>query len=890
MATRFFEPNERSRCLFTPTSWCNPFNHQMPSGPLDFFCDIEAQWVAVVLPSPEGADGELWDRIFQRIRDVWEDRRIGFQCARVEPAALTEEQPCGACDLVRRAQVVIVDVNGGDPRAASFREMAAASREVSFQLKANSPGPTPIPYKKVILISDGDPGLPPFIERLFDLVDYSGADGEPDLAKLTERMEAIARDPEMFTQEETIVFDEEEVAPPKAPGDPPPATGNEPSRRPEPADEPLPDDAIQILDESPVDRPRTTAQGAPEREFRQAVDMLTETVLGLEERPNPLKRAEELFGAKEYLQALRILEGAGELHDPNLESKRQAQVADCLDALPAREVVSHFFATTSSKNQGRLKLGEWHGGRVAEAQLKLEDIDLRDRFRASSIPLYLFDRLEGSDLQPLYDGLSSGSDPVPAAILLSDQEGDDIPVDLEIARFQEDPRPVHFFVLRLPELKRLIREAGDGLGYFLKRVEDHFNTKTNFYSQGLHRVVSEDGEFFGRTRLVRELVSRLKSGDSFAVLGLRRSGKTSLLRRLERVNQLASHLIVIVDVEAAAPTRIEHLYYYIAKKLRRAVEEKYPPTTFQIDRFPALDLDSYELFTLDPNAPQSDYLRCFTDSLEGLMASLQKSPDLGFEKLMLIFDEIENILPGSPARPDGLEEYRDFLGQIRALNQAQNGFMFAMVGFGPLLLREQASHGAPLFSQIDLLPLGMLSETECNELVETIGRKMKVYYKPESLSEIYQLSGGDPRWTKFLCSEIFKERGSTSGWVSPEDVLAGLARFLRSERTQHRLGGILEALEDLCPLEAQILSCLARKVALGRPAGAEDLRRWLIEEGALGTSATAEGLRRGPGASDGLLVALDRLCDYSLLGRASDDAYRFRIGMLHHWILEDLEG
>jgi hypothetical protein len=67
MRDSFFEPGKRSRCLFTPTLWCEPFKHEEPLGWFDFFCDIIPYTVGVVVPFASGADSQRWDAVYQAV-------------------------------------------------------------------------------------------------------------------------------------------------------------------------------------------------------------------------------------------------------------------------------------------------------------------------------------------------------------------------------------------------------------------------------------------------------------------------------------------------------------------------------------------------------------------------------------------------------------------------------------------------------------------------------------------------------------------------------------------------------------------------------------------------------------------------------------------------------
>src|SRR4051812_35172614 len=316
----FFQPGKPSHCIFSPDLDCDVYQPFSLFAPADFLCKVVPLTVGVILPAPEGDAGKIWDEVYERIAKVWQDRQVGFSCLRCEPEAWAQVKPCDTCALAREAQVVILDLDRGNLRAESFRDMANASATTLQVIKASNPLEL-IPGKLVILISCGPTNLPPHVQRSFHCIDYADENGEPDLDLLTRQMEAIAHDAGLFQEGDVLSLDLSDLDAPAVSAAASPA-------------EPDPEDLIRFLsDAEPV------SSVPPARTER-----------------DPLAEARRLMQSRSYDAALRVLQGAGEVAPADRESWR-ALASTCLGHLSSREIVDTFYG--AARDHGRLSLSAW---------------------------------------------------------------------------------------------------------------------------------------------------------------------------------------------------------------------------------------------------------------------------------------------------------------------------------------------------------------------------------------------------------------------------------------------------------------------------------------------------------------------------------------------------
>jgi hypothetical protein len=848
MSTGFFEPGKRSHCLFTPELWCEPFKYGTPAGFVEFLCNLEPQTVGVILPAPPGEAGEIWNHVYERIAKVWAHRSRGFRCFRVDADGWTQPRPCDACAIARGAQVVIVDVNHGDLRAIGFREMARtaeAALEALHNLQAGQ-----VPRKRVILIGCGPMELPPHYLQVYDCIDYANANGEPDLDLLSTRMQEVAGAMELFELAEPICFFKEELHPEPEEGAGPidPAAA---LRSPDDllagdlAEELSDEDLVRVLD----DLAATVRVKDPPQPARSSGEVLTE--------------AEMLAASQAYAEAVRLLQGLGRFAAPREAHRLRQLAARCLANMNTREVAAAFFGAASPAGPSGLTLSAWGEGTFPRAVLSVGDGALRQQLGAAAVPMVARERLTAADVEELRREPGAGSEPPPrAAILVAAECGE------EAGRLLADwpEGGVRWVEVRRADLQEEPIERPRAVDYLRGRLGERYDRAGDLFVRGTTGVVCGAGSFFGHFQLLAGLEERLRAGQSFGVVGLPRSGRSSLLCQLRLQAAENGHLLVLVDLQRLLSRQPADLYRHVAHAVRQEVQRRYPAGSYPAARYPGLDLDRLELFSLPAGEAAQGLRGRLSDDLIALSSGLRAHADLGFHRLVLLFDEIERILPDRARGADSPAWARDFLDDLRQL--ADREIAIGMAGLAALK-RALATEECPLGGgRVELLPLGALSAAECGEMVRTIGRGMYEYFADDSLAAILRAGGRHPRLTKYLCSAILEARSVAHRLVRCDEVERGIQAFLRTPSLCAKLARTFETCVRCWPDAAQVLPRIAAGKETDEGVGAG----WIGARSRLGTPLDA---------------LLADLASHGLIEPTGSDRFRISIGLLHDWLRQE---
>lgn len=240
-----------------------------------------------------------------------------------------------------------------------------------------------------------------------------------------------------------------------------------------------------------------------------------------------------------------------------------------------------------------------------------------------------------------------------------------------------------------------------------------------------------DSMFFGRERELREITEHVTT-TSYAVIGGRRIGKTSILGRLHRVR---------------LPAVGSQTFHYHCQHL--------PSTEPTHQQF--LEAIAHEwLPELADFTPSS-----FSD----ILAQLR-----GDKSLVFLIDEADRLIPADRAAGWPL------FGELRALAEsARCQFVFA----GERTLREATKSGkSPLFNFANAMPLGCLEFPAVKELVTRPMRQLEIDLTDEAMivQHIWYLTSGHPNVVQRLCQRLIRRLNERRDrCLTPDDVEAVIA-------------------------------------------------------------------------------------------------------------------
>ncbi len=295
--------------------------------------------------------------------------------------------------------------------------------------------------------------------------------------------------------------------------------------------------------------------------------------------------------------------------------------------------------------------------------------------------------------------------------------------------------------------------------------------------------------FFGRQILLQSLMDDVHSRRVPGVFGLRKTGKTSILKRLGQLlsdSEDPKFIFVLRDLESL-PSLPREVVRPLLLELHADI----------LNQLRENDLRTRELAEIDDPGD----LLAFKRSLQTLL----RKADPSFQ-LVVALDEVEYLCP-----PDRMEvetpetqEIPQFFGVLRSLLQETENFTFVFAGLASATIEAGTLFGRhnPLFSWAKPYYVPPFMPEEATQLLRELGRRMGIRWQINAEDEVYVQTGGHPYLLRDLASAVTRslplnaaQRQVTRGDVTrrvPEwkrtvagnisEILAHVERYYPSER------------------------------------------------------------------------------------------------------------
>ena len=140
-------------------------------------------------------------------------------------------------------------------------------------------------------------------------------------------------------------------------------------------------------------------------------------------------------------------------------------------------------------------------------------------------------------------------------------------------------------------------------------------------------------------------------------------------------------------------------------------------------------------------------------------------------KIVLMLDEVERLLPSGLGKP-GFQGFFDFFSYFRGMSQQTKDLTMIVTAANPSI-QEAAqfdNRDNPVFTYFKETYLKLLTEQECTQMINTLGRGMGIKFAPTVCSSIYTLTDGHPFITRMFCSYISDTHHDRPLTVAPEMV------------------------------------------------------------------------------------------------------------------------
>lgn len=274
----------------------------------------------------------------------------------------------------------------------------------------------------------------------------------------------------------------------------------------------------------------------------------------------------------------------------------------------------------------------------------------------------------------------------------------------------------------------------------------------------MREPVARAFSFFGRESLLDLLLSRISDGQPIGIFGLRKMGKSSLLRVLSK---RAPFPVAVVSLQTGRP--LEELFNHILGEWGSRVGELYRINW----RPPKIDMAS----------PANSFIKAMQDLHEHIETN-ESSGRLG-----IFFDEIEGLTPRRDGSGPALSRYLSVMSAIRGIIEEGGRLSLVVSGLDRSVNHINSWNGEqnPVFNFFQEIYLPPLEEDDCKYMVCNIGDQISLSYEPQCLDEIYHLSGGHPFLARQICSLLYRRRGRKSGYVKLEELPPAVKEFIYDE-------------------------------------------------------------------------------------------------------------
>lgn len=252
--------------------------------------------------------------------------------------------------------------------------------------------------------------------------------------------------------------------------------------------------------------------------------------------------------------------------------------------------------------------------------------------------------------------------------------------------------------------------------------------------------VSDDNHFYGRRAEALTIARQLQLGQIKATLGIRKIGKTSIINRIiDVINLHYDCYVVMIDCskdevwKLSAASMLYSLYRSIGNQIE--LNEKY--------------------ISLIPHI--------FNDEI-GACASFFQSQIATYTKpVIIVFDEIDYITPGSPTGKHWTEEFNVFWRNFRSIYQEslrmKKPISVFISGVSSKWFRIESINGIEN-AALSIVPedyLGPLPHMAAVSMIRSLGRVVGLQFTENTASYISETCCDSPYWIRKACSYIHKK-------------------------------------------------------------------------------------------------------------------------------------
>ena len=331
--------------------------------------------------------------------------------------------------------------------------------------------------------------------------------------------------------------------------------------------------------------------------------------------------------------------------------------------------------------------------------------------------------------------------------------------------------------------------------YFLRNIISEYLGQFDLF--GVSSPITSDKYFFGRDSLVQALITRVHgSNQSAGLFGLRKTGKTSVLKALQRRTEASASLVEYIDCAnpGVHSCRWWQLLENIVIRLVNSCKVNYN-----------------KIININPNYSKSSSGLRFSSDIKEIISFLK------IQRLTILFDEIEFITPelSGAFGQHWDQDFIPFWQTVRSVVQETDGmFNFIVTGVNPASVENPyfGTYQNPIFQLARPHYLEPFDLASVKNMCRTIGRYCGLQFDEQVYAYLQENYGGHPFLIRIACSEVLKENTNKH----PETLVAVTKKSFETVSKQIS-GRISQPFKDIIlsliwwyPEEYELLQILAK--------------------------------------------------------------------------------
>ena len=238
--------------------------------------------------------------------------------------------------------------------------------------------------------------------------------------------------------------------------------------------------------------------------------------------------------------------------------------------------------------------------------------------------------------------------------------------------------------------------------------------------------LNNDLFFFGRSIVLAEHVDAIRRSENRGLFGLRKSGKTSLLFKIQRESERNGLKTIYIDCKLPAIYRLSG------------------------DEF----LDYISIQIAEALAGNIKGWKSGKDGYSNFVKLIKKIPDeVG---VCIILDEIEFISFMSPTADHWKKDFVPVWQTIWSTQSQYRKLSFIVTGVNAAVVEMDSVTAIqnPMFGIVKSKYLTGFDNPELEQMLRTIGRRMGLRFSPDAVAFLHVRYGGHPLLTRMICSHL----------------------------------------------------------------------------------------------------------------------------------------